>query len=100
MARKHPAYLYTYPLHARRAVLDTDFAERAMAALGCYPAYGALTARYHKAFWVELGRALQERDAATVAGACEILADTLAAKRITVGEAARVVRDWRLGRMG
>ena len=100
MSRKHPAYLYTYPPHARRAVLDAAFAERARAVLSCYPTYGALAARRHKAFWAELGRALQEHDAATVAGTCEILAGTLAAKRITVGKAARLARDWRLGRLG
>jgi hypothetical protein len=99
MPRKHSAYIYTHPAYARRPVLEADLAARALGALSGHAAFGALTARYHKAFWAELGRALREHDAATVAGTCEILADTLAAKRITGRNAAMLVRDWRLGRL-
>jgi hypothetical protein len=98
VARKHPAYLYTFPLHARRAVLDTMLAEQAVAALAFHPAYCALPAG--RTFWMELGRALQHHDAPTVAATCEVVADTLHAGRITTRAAATLVRDWRLGRLG
>lgn len=98
VARKHPAYLYTFPLHARRAVLDTMLAEQAVADLAFHPAFRALAAG--KAFWTELGRALQHFDAPTVAATCEVVADTLHARRITARAAATLVRDWRLGRLG
>lgn len=98
VARKHPAYLYTFPPHARRAVLDTMLAEQANAHLAFHPAYRALTAG--RAFWTELGRALQHHDAPTVAATCEVVADMLRAGRITARVAATLVRDWRLGRLG
>ncbi|MBW6399866.1 hypothetical protein KPL78_18550 [Roseomonas sp. HJA6] len=97
MARKHPAYLYTFPPHARRAVLDAMLAEQAMADLAFHPAYRALTAS--KTFWQELGRALQRHDAPTVAATCEIVADMLRARRMTARAAATLVRAWRLGRL-
>lgn len=96
MSRKYPFYLYTFPPRARRAVLDTMLAEQAVAALGSHPAYRALATG--KAFWAELGRALQQHDPATVAATCEMLADMLRAGRIPARAAATLVRDWRLGR--
>lgn len=98
MARKHPAYLYTFPPEARRAVLDTMLAEQATAQLAFHPAYRALMAG--RAFWTELGRALQHCDAPTVAATCELVADMLRAGRITARSAAMLVREWRLGRLG
>jgi len=98
VARKHPAYLYTFPPHARRAVLDTMLAEQAIAHLAFHPAYRTLAAS--KTFWTELGRALQHHDAPTVAVTCEIVADMLRARRMTARAAATLVREWRLGRLG
>jgi hypothetical protein len=98
MARRYPFYLYTFPAHARRAVLETMLADQAAASLGGHPAYHALAAG--KAFWAELGRALQHWDPMTVAASCEIVADMLRAGRIPTRAAAMLVRDWRLGRHG
>jgi hypothetical protein len=98
VARKYPAFLYTFPPYARRAVLDAMLAEQAIADLAVHPAYRGLTAG--RAFWVELGRALQHHNTPTVAATCEVVADTLRAGRITTRAAAALVRDWRLGRFG
>lgn len=98
VARKYPAYLYTFPPKARRVVLDTMLVEQSIAQLAFHPAYRALTEG--RAFWTELGRALEHYDAPTVAATCEVVADMLRAQRISAGAAATLVRDWRLDRLG
>lgn len=107
--RKYPAYLYVLPRHARRAALEIDLAERAVRDLAFHPSYrqmaggdgaGHAVPKGQRIFWIELGRALDGIDAGTVAASCEILVDALHARRTTAGRAAKLVREWRLGRLG